>query len=489
LSLRRVDARFLLPVPPRSAAVLGGLAEWQTGLEACGVKVQDSVEAGTAPPDLVVVPADLAEESLLASCPMAIVEGLLPARQAARAGRVALHYLSLPEPSRPEVLVPLFQRNALRYALESLRPPSRVWQHARNQAFSTVAPNLGAAWPRKRVLTVLSPQGLDPTPYPCAGLDCGAWVVLLGPPHAAGRVVFFLFTNGSTRPDRVLKFARLPGMDDLKSEVAVLGKLQALPASRALVKDRVPRVLSVRQVDEGISGLVESAMAGVRLVDLMRETRRQHGRLVEIVDEVGDWLIRIAEATRTEDAAIEARRRELWRSTSRKLNGLAAVEGDLSRLSSLPGVLEHGDLWCANVVLDKGRFAVLDWSEAELPGLPIIDGAYFLADALFRLDASADTPSARTQHFVRLFRGELTFSRVLGAWVTRAATSLGIPSEALGPLLTLGWATMGYRGRNANEPLAVSETYGSHNTHPVDDYLSAWMSDPQLGPRWSCLRP
>ena len=137
MSLHRVDARFLLPAAPRTAVVLGALDGWRDGLATAGIVPP----AEGAAPDLVVASADHVVDALSLGGRMLIVEGGDAVRPLRRHGLSIRRYLPRPTVDRPQVVIPIDEPAAARYATAHWTYAASTWKRVRNRladmAFAT----------------------------------------------------------------------------------------------------------------------------------------------------------------------------------------------------------------------------------------------------------------------------------------------------------------------------------------------------------------
>jgi hypothetical protein len=473
MSLRRVDLRFALPHPLRRAAVLG-LEGWREGLAKAGVALDGDGEL-----DLVVAAVDRADEALALGGRAVVLEGRGGARRLRRAGYVAARYLPLPTIEAPDLLLPLDQAAAVRYALETWRPGPSAPKRARNSALVMLA-RLGTV-PEPRPLQTLGLQTpAAPAPIAAAGAvrvpSDARWFLTLGQGDALTRAVFHLFRPGSDVPEWVLKLARVLGYEEpFTRDERGLALAREAGGSAAL---RAPRLLGRLDVD-GHHASVETAAVGERLSTLLpRDPRR--GR--RAVDDVAAWVAEVAVETAVRGALGE----ELARLERDVLPRWEAPRDLLDGLAALPAVLQHNDLGTWNIVsAGPSSFTILDWESARGHGAPLWDLLYFLVDALAQLDGATGA-EARADHAIRLLRGELPASRVLFEWVRRSVRQLKLPPETVGPLATLCWL---HHGLSHVARGAKAERVGTEAPiPPVERIAPIWLRDPLLGPGWNRWR-
>lgn len=153
----------------------------------------------------------------------------------------------------------------------------------------------------------------------------------------------------------------------------------------------------------------------------------------------------------------------------------------LRTLPDLPPVVEHRDCSPWNVLrTSSGRLAMLDWESAEPQGLPVLDLAYFLVNAVFLLEEVLGSG-----HEGESYTGTLVDSG-LGAVISAAAAEYcsvsGVPREAWRPLRTFCW--MLHACVEHDRILTDGAIDGSPAAGPPPQsmYLSLWMIDTGSAP-------
>jgi hypothetical protein len=397
VSLRRADVRFLLPQPVTRAAVLDGLDEWREGLREGGVEVVGVDDS----PDLVVGAAT--------GAPMVIVEG---ARRVA--GYVSRAVVPLPGVHAPELLLPVGQRHAVRYATRRWRPETIRNVVARELLAHGVAP------PGRTPVAVAAREAGPPLAIARAGIDAAEWFAAFGTfAHAHSRAALFAFAGGAAEPTWVVKFSRVPGLKHL-FDLDEHG-LHLAAGAGGVVARAAPRLVSRFELEGGLYGSAETAATGERLGVLLRAATPRAERLA-VVERVASWIVDVGRETAGGEPDIADIRTRI------------GGRFELPDLPALASVFVHGDLTADNVFVDGDDLTVVDWESANAHGLPLWDLLYFLAEALATLDG-ARTDDERVEHTVRLFNGELESSAVLDRWV-RAA---GVPDHAVEPVATWLW--------------------------------------------------
>jgi hypothetical protein len=470
VSLRRVDLRFAFPHEVRRAAVID-LDEWRTGLEEAGVELARDGDL-----DLAVAPVERSSEAVALGARAVVIEGRGGTRRLRGAGYDASRYLPLPTIQAPDLLLPLERHAPVGYALQTWRPAETWPKQARNRALAALA-RLGAL-PDPRPLQSLGLREPGPPETLAAaehlGVPAGAgWFLTLGQGDALTRAVFHVFAPGSRTPGWVVKVARVPGYEEpFAKDEAGLALVEAA-GGRAL--RHAPRLLGRFEV-HGRHAAVESAAVGERLSTLLG---RDRVRGQQAFADVTGWVSDVGAQTATAGALGE----ELARLEREVLSRWEASESILSGVDALPAVLQHNDLGTWNVVTAGARrFTVLDWESARGSGLPLWDLLYFSVDALGQLDR-ARTAEQRTDHAVRLLRGELPASRTLFEAIRRYVAELEIPAGAVGRLATLCWLHHGLSHVKRGEQLGAEA-----QIPPAERIAPLWMEDPQLGPGWDRWR-
>lgn len=481
MSLRRVDARFLLPRAPRCAVVLGGLDEWRAGLTEVGVELIDDPSAA---PDLVVTPVRHVRAALERSPAAVLVEGG-GTRALARAGYRVARLLARPSIGRPALLLPLDQPGVARYAIQHWTVVDRRWKRARQAvarelAVRRVLPGLGQVVgvgthdPGPPFMVAAAAEYFELPP------DVG-WVLALGQGDALSRSTFSLFRAEAPAPEWVLKFARVAGYRE-PFDRDERGLRLAAQAPQ-VVAAHAPRLLA-RFERDGVHASLETAAVGARLRERLQAPGDRAGKL-SLIDTIAAWIVDVGVATAPTLPSLDAERSRLQREVLPRWPDADA--GLLGELGGLPGVLQHNDLGSWNIVLDGMGFTAIDWESARAPGLPLWDLLYFLADALAMVDGAWEG-SERPRHTVRLFLGELPSSAVLFGWTRRAVAALGIAPEAVGAVATLCWLhhSLSHLARRS----ALDSFAGGAPTalHGVEGTAALWLETPPLRAGWTRWR-
>ncbi len=480
MSLRRADVRFALPQAAATAVVLGGLEAWAEGLRQAGVET--TTARGAAAPDLVVAPANLRDAALDLNPAMLVVEGARSTLALRRAGWTASLVQPLPDADRPELVLPLGDRRATRYALRRWRPGRSRLTRART-ALAREALAHGLPVPG-RAPTALGSQTAGP-PFVVApalellGLRDAASFAAFGRwAHPFSRGAYYLFGPGR-EPGWVVKFARLPGIAHLFEDDE--RGLRLAEEAGGLVASHAPRLIARYEV-AGLHASVETAAPGRRLGDLLESGAPRDERLAA-VDRIASWIVAVARETATSPDALVAERRRLASAVLPRWSSHGVSAELVDALPPLAAVFQHGDLSPDNLLVHGTGFTAVDWESARPDGLPLWDLFYFLTHALALADR-VSSEDERAEHFVRLWRGELPSSRLAFRLTREAAAASGVPAGAVGPLVTLLW--LSYAALDSAHVERVAAVAGEPADEPATMQLARrWLSEPGLGPDWS----
>ena len=411
--------------------------------------------------------------------PMVLLEGAASIGSLRAAGYQVARFLVLPDVRHPEVILPLRDRGAVRYALQR-----RTVAATRARAIAAQAGAIAVAlFPRVvrpgSVLTLASRIGRDPFvlgEVAARGFATTAsWYLQLGRSDdlAERRMAVLVFPSTARAPAWAVKVARVPDMDDAfdRDERGLSELTQAAPD----LADRAPRLVGRSSV-AGLPLSVETAAVGDRATEVLR---RGGSAARHLISAVSAWLVDLAVATRLEPEALAAERLRFEADVAPAWEGQADVVALLAALGDVPGVLVHSDLGTWNIVADGREFSIVDWESTRRAGLPLWDLLYFLADACAQVARRA-RPGDRAEYLVTLFRGEAELSPILFDWVRRAASASSLAPDSVGVIATLSWL---HRGA----PFLLS----GEGTYPEPDMLRfarMWVADPDLGPTWSRWR-
>jgi hypothetical protein len=462
--LRRVDARFLLPRPPRTASIFGELDAWGEGLEETGVEV---LPPGSSA-DLAVAPAGLGRAALASGAEMVIVEGRGGAAELGRSHYGIRRLLARPTLERSHVFVPLDTGRAASYAVEQWAASDTRRKQARNSIARSllragIFPELSSA-----VTVAARTSG---TPYLVAAAravgvptECD-WFLTLGTVDSASRNVFHLFPRGGANPEWVLKFARVPASDE-PSRSDERGLRLAHETEQGA--RHAPKFVARFTVD-GLDASLETAATGHRLRTLLTEPGPDRDKL-RLIDAVATWLVELARETAAPAETLEPERARLLEQVVGPWQARGVDPDVIFGLPPVPAVLQHSDVHCDQVLIRRNGFTVVDWEHARRPGLPLLDLVHFLIDALTVLDGSPGL-----EHTLRLVRGEVPRSTVLFRWIRTMVDAMHLPDTAVGRIATLLWL------EKDEDAVRINPSYRP-------DMAARWLRDPALGPTWASWR-
>jgi hypothetical protein len=476
VSLRRADVRFTLPRPAQRALVLGELPPWREALQSAGIDVESEESRRRA--DLVVAPVSLVRRAVGSGASMIVLEGRGGRRRLHGSGCAVARYLPMPSLESPDLLLPLDQAAAARYALLEWRWSGDTLRGIRNHAAAGLIRL--AVFPELPTLQTTAVRDEAP-PFMLSAAEAvgvpapAQWLLEPGQGDPLTRGVFHLFARGEGEPQWVLKYARIRGHEEpfVRDEHGL-----RLAAAGATAAQHAPRFFGRFQAD-GFHASVESAAVGRRLSTLLGRNR---SLARDTIDAVASWLIRLAKETAEPPAALEEERRRLADDVVPRWAATGAPRELVARLPPLPAVLQHNDLGTWNIVAGPQTFTVLDWESARRRGLPLWDLLYFLVDAIPPLDG-ARSMEQRADGALALLRGDSRHSPLLFSWIRRAADASGMPPEAVGPVATLCWLHHGLSHRS--RAISVERVGSGVTIPPVERIAPVWLADPALGPTWS----
>ena len=253
------------------------------------------------------------------------------------------------------------------------------------------------------------------------------------PGRSSGKVLAFLFAEGDSAPQLVVKMSRTPeSAAGLRQEAEVLRSLEGRPGGVV----GVPRILLYRP--EGI--LVETALPGLPLSSFL--SRRNYPMLAE---KATSWL---ADFAAPDDGSREPCSGFVDRvladfvphfGSALDPGVLRDAEQLLARLPPLRTICEQRDFSPWNILLaPDGTLSVLDWESADLHGLPALDLIYFLTYLALYFDRALRNGRHRES-----FRRSLDPSSLTGGVAKRCLAwycdKTNVPKEAVRPLRVLAW--------------------------------------------------
>lgn len=484
MSLRRVDARFVLPRSPARACVLGSVDGWEDGLRLAHIELASEENA----PELMVAPATHARLAAASGAPTVLIEGRGARRTLARVYPLVERFLPIPSLVEPHLILPLGHPRAGDYAVRHWSLAQDLRRRARNRAGRWLLAHRSLPEIRP-VITVGAHGTTEPFLLQAArplGVSEGCeWFLTLGSADPLTRGVFHVFPADALEPSWVLKFTRVPGYaEPFERDERGLGVARS---GGEVVARRAPRSLG-RFEAAGFAAALETAAVGSRLTHLL-QGRSPRADKVRAIDAIADWTLQAALSTSAPPSRLDAERRRLAEEVVPSWSAMGVPEGFVDRVGAVPAVLQHNDLGSWNIVVRSlTDFTAVDWESARAHGLPLWDLVYFLVDALTHLDGASPTEQ-RDAHNQRLFRGELPSSAILFRWLRRTVEALAIPEESVSALVTLCWLHHGLSGEQRRATLDARVPGGGlRGLSDAERIARLWLTAPGLGVGWDTWR-
>jgi hypothetical protein len=482
MSVARTDARFLLPEPVRSAAVLDGVDGWDLTLAGVGI----DLVAPEHDPDLVVAPAARWRDAVGSGARGIVLEGADRRTQLRRWGLPASAHLPAPNAVQPILMVPLGTAHVARYALTRMAAPRSLPKALRNRLLGR-ALGSGARFPGVPVVTVAGAAGSAPWLVEAAAQELGLdgeldWLLVPGQGDLLARSTMQLFPPRAREPRWALKFARV--RDHAEPFERDERGLAVAAAGGSAVQRHSPRLVARFAVD-GFEASLETAAIGPTLTAHLHG-RASRTRKIATLQAIAAWVVEIATSTAAPPEALAPELDGLAEQVVPRW-GLAGTGLDpRARLAGVPATLQHNDLGSWNIVVDGADFTALDWEDARPHGAPLWDLLYMLMDALAHLDGVPNAVEEREHHFAALFRGELESSRLLFHWLREAVARLELPREAVPELAALCWMDHGVPPEGRQEALWQHDEDAPPGFWPqvLERFARRWLTDPGLGRRW-----
>jgi hypothetical protein len=306
-------------------------------------------------------------------------------------------------------------------------------------------------------------------------------VLVTGGPRTVSKVVLLAFAEPSPIPVIAIKAPRVdaatPGILRESDALATLTG----PASPRVVG--IPRLLFRRELGR-LTVIGETAIAG-RPLDSLLDRRSLPAWSMKVTD----WLASLAKQRPTRPAAYW-QERIVDPVLSRFIEHFGAVvdpgllresETMVRSIGSLPSVPEQRDFGPWNLlVTPAGQLAVLDWESAEVEGLPALDLLYYLAYACFNVDRAHDFES-RVRSYRRSLDPSSLTGVVRGDSLSRYLDVLGIQAGALAPLRVLVWLIHAH----SDFVHAASDAAGSPSAAALKRslFLALWEKEVRLARR------
>jgi hypothetical protein len=494
--MRFADLKFVLPRLPGTVILIGDseVADDLAWTQDCAPAASGKgPQANGENVDLAVTaPSDL-RTALEVNPRMVLVIGGTSPKALKRHGFEPHRYIVRWGTVGPRLILPA-ETVPFRYLMRSSRPRTGL-RRLRNvllHGFAQAGVPVHWLVPRSAEVTV----GLREPPVPelisaARALEedtGGNWLLQLGEGDPLQRAVFLLFQDDSSRkPSWALKFGR--SNETHKAFDREERGLSLAQAAGPITASRTPRHIG-RLTVRTLPISLETAAEGRPLHQVLAGNASLRRRR-QLVDAVAEWTLRMN--LETADPSALQDQRDWLRSLARaaKLPPRQTEEA-LESVTTLPGVLNHSDLGCWNIMTAGSEFTVLDWESAWRPGPPLWDLAYFLADSLPRLHR-VPPGRAATETILELFRGDHTESPRLCRWFRTAARALDLPADSVGAAVLLSWCHHA-RSPAARQLRLRRAGYGGQSAvsnELMTDWgrlAQQWAVDPVLGTSWSVWR-
>jgi hypothetical protein len=487
VSIRHVDARFVLPFAVEQAVVLGELPRWRDGLAEAGIEVTEYLSAHRAP-QLVVAPVSIAADALATRPDAIIVEGRRGARSLRKNGGNVQRLVPTPSIAVPRRLLCTDHANASVYAIERLGPAVNLPKQVRNWTAKTFLAR--GRFPEVVPVIAVATAQEGPPFFLAEAAELGIpadaeWFMSLGEIDALSRSAFQVFAPGDAEPSWIVKVARVPGYTAPFDRDA--RGIRLASSAGAAARAHVPRILGRLEVG-GLHASVEVAAVGYNLTQFVQQDIPQEEKL-RVVEAVAEWIVELGRSTTKSPDALREERDRLTTDVLPRWADSAIPASLVKRIPPVSAVLQHADMGSWNVIARSGsEFTVIDWESVRENGFPLWDLVFFLTDALLTLDGAPAASVERERETVRLFHGEATSSGVLFRWLRHAVRTFAIPADAVGPIVTLCWLHYGTAdvSRSATRgDLGATERWGEIEAERI---ARLWVSEPGLGPGWDAWR-
>jgi hypothetical protein len=475
----RADAVFTLTRIPRRVAVAGDPPGWRDDLAERGIEVVGPDETADA---LVTTDPELAA-STAPRVRDVIVDGDRAASSVISRPKVT-RLLTLPVWGTPSAIVDLAQRRPAAYGMQHAIVHAEPWRGVRNRVAARLVRH--GLLPTPKTLITVGGEAGPPALVASARneLELGGreWLMLVSMGAIVRRNAFLLFPPDSNEPVEALKFARVPGYGaqfDRDEEAAKL-----IVSTGGAVAAHAPRHLGRFELD-GYHASLETAARGQKLAAFLRQPI-SHGRKLEVLDSIADWLIQVARETAAPVEALTAERERFEREVL-PFWADRGVDPTLARsLPPVPPTFQHWDVAEENIIVSGDGFLVVDWEFAQRHGLPLADLLFYAVHVLRILDGRL-TLEERDEHFAEVLTGQAPSSPILFGWVRSLVEALNLPHESVATLATLSWLD---RGKLSKEEHVRAEALGG--VALADSFAErasvVWLEHPELGTHWNAWR-
>ncbi|MGV1036654.1 MAG: hypothetical protein ACOYD0_06465 [Candidatus Nanopelagicales bacterium] len=358
-------------------------------------------------------------------------------------------------------------RAVLRYLAVEWSPPATIVQAIARLGLRSVTAT------KSHNLTVATretglPQALA-AGSAAAGLALpNSFFMFFGSGNDRQRPVAFAFPGSGQYPDWLVKWSRMDSEPERgKHERDVRAAVARYPD----VGEHVPRDLGRLSLG-GAPASVETVAPGISLDGLWQ--RGDADKALSVGERVLEWLCDLAQASATPGCDPRALVVDDTGALGVDTNAL------IDTIANVPRVIAHNDLGTVNVLTDGSRFAVIDWEDGLIEGLPVVDVAYFVTTLLAMIHAPSDTRE-RARWCCALWRGDLPQSQFAFRWLRQAADRLGLDGAQAGALVTMSWLR-GAHSDGDREYLRTEQTpdLGYYRGF-VTEY---WLRDERLGLGW-----
>lgn len=478
--LRRLDWRFLLPMPPGGrpwdhVALAGGSGPLARRLVEVGFarRVTTGPVSNADPVDVLVVlngealpPAALAALRPGGFClweaRLTLPRPRSPEAAVARAGLVPVtRYAVLPRHDAAKVYLPVDSPGAMGWVMETLLPPSTPLRRLLAALLGALGPRyLGPAlrlYPA-RVLVAARPPVDDPRPGAAALADVRPDARTLILCDAGNRVVVLPFEPGAAEPDQVIKVPKLPVFND-RTENEQRRLLEIRTALPPDLREALPEPLGLLELG-GVSVARERFVSGRSLQSSSAAWRAPLDRKLDDLGLAVRWLTAFHERAPVARLRWDAEQRDQWverplREFETRFGVRPAEERLFTYVQNLAEQLDgadfrlvwwHRDFNIWNTFRRGDRLSVIDW-EGVRPGPPLCDLLHFTThwyEAARGLRTEAERLRGFRDRFLTPTRGDRAADAVRSA-VTGYMDRLGLDPRFLDVLHCFTWVELALR--------------------------------------------
>lgn len=286
-----------------------------------------------------------------------------------------------------------------------------------------------------------------------------------------GPIILHCFAGTVAQPTAVAKLSATPKAAERIVEASILAALRG-PAARAGA--HIPKALRVERVGSHVV-FVQSAIRGVPAATLLARKPR---RRLPIMERVVHWLARWNAATQVVRTLDQTDTQRMLLEPASVLAPLlqhgTAYEAWLRARcttmvgSILPFVAAHNDLTMHNVLVDaQGRLGVIDWENACVEALPLMDFFYAMTDAVAATWGYRD----RFNAFAACYMPDGTYAGAVSRWQACLCQATAIPAvwaELCFHACWLHHAVNELQASGPNEPrpfLSIVQWLASHSPY------------------------